>query len=339
VDGYPRYLHEETGEVIANFEGVLFAELEVNSQGCPEYRHRRTGIVFVHLPGGEVTLKGGEDTADVGPFLIMKSPPTSREMDLVLGKGKVQPDGTTTYEYKVWDFSENLGVTRPLPIVAQRYYALGSAWRPLTGTDASRGGRAAPNDFGLVKLRHDPNLGDSLRAVLELTRPSAATVRGAEGGRECGPGASPESVSEGVVTKIVEQKWSGIAAGTKVTVSKGREATIKEDVAALYFSITVENPRASSFALRPPVHLVGQNGKQVSRFRLQSATPPVGDIKSLDAIEVPGEQSILLEFECTLKGFADLRSASPLFIEFPSHGWQLKTDPLPSRDVLYSEED
>jgi hypothetical protein len=35
---------------------VEFERIEDNAQGYPVYRHERTGLLFVRLPGGRVTL-------------------------------------------------------------------------------------------------------------------------------------------------------------------------------------------------------------------------------------------------------------------------------------------
>ena len=62
----------------------LFAPLENNAQGFPEYRHRQTGIIFVRVQGGTFWMGSPESEAGhqanegpvhevtLSPFLIAK---------------------------------------------------------------------------------------------------------------------------------------------------------------------------------------------------------------------------------------------------------------------------
>jgi len=335
AEGYPRYRHERAGAIFARFEGVLFEELGVNAQSYPEYRHLRSDTVFVRLPGGQVIPKSGEEPADVGPFLIKKSPLSSQQWESALGPDE---NGLVPYSDLV-DLGESLGGGRFGPALHQRYYALGKSWQPSTGTAVYPRDRAAPNEYGIVGLKHDPNLGDTVRPVLNLTRSTGAAVRTAEA--EPASTAPGEPPSEKVAPEILEQEWTGLAAGSKVFSGDGKELTIAHDLAKLQVGLQVDGTGTSDsiFDIRGPTTLVGQDGQVVARLRVLEVWPSQGDVNQLRAIQVKGNQSVRIELQSKLTNLTELQSASPLFVEFPAHGWRLQVIALPERDVLFSKED
>jgi len=76
-----------------------FESIGKNPQGYPEYRHRKTGIVFVWLPGGQFTMgiyhernerygnvtQGPLHEVILSPFLIAKHEVTQAEWEKVMG--------------------------------------------------------------------------------------------------------------------------------------------------------------------------------------------------------------------------------------------------------------
>jgi uncharacterized membrane protein YhaH (DUF805 family) len=149
VDGYARYRHTRAGATFAMIEGVLFEELGPNAQSYPEYRHVGSHIVFVQLPGGHVAPKGGGEPLAVGPFLIARSSVTSQQLARVLGPNAVGPNGSLPYADS-WRFARLLGLRSPSPTLPQRYFALGGAWRPSTGTAVYPVDPSTPNEYGIV---------------------------------------------------------------------------------------------------------------------------------------------------------------------------------------------
>ena len=165
-----------------------FERLSVNAQGLPEYRHRKTGIVFVRLPGGTFLMGAQKedpkktnfnpDAQDVegpvhevtlSPFLIGKYEVTQRQWKKVMGTNpsKFTGDDDRPVEQVSWDdiqgFEAKTGLA--LPTEAQWEYACrGGTTTPFAGTrklddmgwyNKNSGstthpvGKKAPNGYGL----------------------------------------------------------------------------------------------------------------------------------------------------------------------------------------------
>jgi formylglycine-generating enzyme required for sulfatase activity len=87
-------MRKATGKRVAGFVGILtfillsgatlvawphlvfrfqFERLGTNAQGLPEFRHKRSGIVFVRVPGGEFRM--GSSAEDIQTFSLAHEPP------------------------------------------------------------------------------------------------------------------------------------------------------------------------------------------------------------------------------------------------------------------------
>jgi len=355
VDGYARYRHVETGAVIVDMEGTFFEALGLNAQNCPEYRHWRSDIVFVRLPGGTVAYGGkygrmrdGRSEGTVGPYLIAKRPLVGsiREKAFKVALGRpfsafVSDEGRINYG-TLFDFAQGLGVSGWVPTIEQRLFALGSDWQPEKERTTQRASRNAPNEYGIVGLRHDPNIEPGFRLVhnLEssLSQDTAVVPTGLEGlastsRRELD---SAEDSEQLIHIQIIEQNWSGVAAGSRVYTKEGDPLRIRNDLASLTFSISVENASDTVLVVRPPVNLIGRSGQVIAETKLTGVQPKTREPLSNDGIEVPPRKTVILEFVSKLEEFDDFQAKKPLYIEFKRYGWRLNVKPLPSRQILYN---
>lgn len=195
---------------------------------------------------------------------------------------------------------------------------------------------ASPNEYGIVRVAHNPNLAPDYSVMRRVSLMRSETSAGNIPESDLiddSDNASGQSTPE-VVAEITHQKWTILPAGTELTLDHDRKGTILSDLAGLELSFTVRNRTDSAFAVHPPLLLVGANGQQVSRFNLLKLEPPQGDVDRLGAIEIASGQDVLMEFQSRLENVTDLRSASPLFLDFPTHGWRLPVAPLPEHKTL-----
>jgi formylglycine-generating enzyme required for sulfatase activity len=142
----------------------LFAPLGPNAQGYPEYRHRKTGIVFVSLPGGKFWMGAQKDDpkapnyepeayphegpvheVTLSPFLVGKFEVTQSQWERIMGtnpsdsKGADLPVETVFWE-DCQEFCKRAGLK--LPSEAQWEYACRA------GTPGPYGGTGKLEDMG-----------------------------------------------------------------------------------------------------------------------------------------------------------------------------------------------
>ena len=160
----PRPVVEEDRDIEDVFaaKGVptlsAYTLLGPNAQGYPEYRHERTGIVFVLLPGGTFLMGSPEDEVDriedefqhqvtLSPFLIAKHEVTQAEWKRVMGTSPSTSTGDYLPVEKVsWvdcqEFCKKTGLS--LPTEAQWEYAC-------------RAGKRTPFSFGATITTEEVN--------------------------------------------------------------------------------------------------------------------------------------------------------------------------------------
>ena len=146
-----------------NWKGIVFfiefENLGPNAQGYSEYRHRKTGIVFVRLPGGTFSMGSpeGEEGRNsrelqhgvtVSPFLIAKYEVTQAEWRRVMRDNPSRFKGDTLpVETVFWkdcqEFCKKTGLS--LPTEAQWEYACRA------GTEGPYGGTGKLDDMGWYK--------------------------------------------------------------------------------------------------------------------------------------------------------------------------------------------
>lgn len=237
------------------------------------------------------------------------------------------------------DFARRLGVSGWSPTVEQRLFAMGSDWKPKAGPTRQRARVNTPNEYGIVGLRHDPNIEPGFRLVLDLVssmpNDTGVVPTGLEGitstpSRELGSAEDSEQM-----IRIVKQDWSGVAAGSKVYTKEGDPLKIRNDLASLTFFVSVKNSTDSVLMVRPPVNLISSGGRIVAPAKLKGVRPQNREGLSNDGIKVPPGQTVILEFVSRLEEFDDLQAAEPLYVEFKLHGWRLNVEPLPTRQMLY----
>ncbi len=146
----------------------LFEPLGKNAKGYPEYRHRKTGIVFVRLPGGKFWMGAQKDDpkapnydpdakpregpvheVTLSPFMIAKFEVSQKEWRRVTGTNPFPFKGDEfPVEQVSWDDCMTVGLQ--LPTEAQWEYACRG------GTPGPYGGTGKLEDMGW----HDGNSGD-----------------------------------------------------------------------------------------------------------------------------------------------------------------------------------
>ncbi len=167
-----------------------FDSLGANAQGYAEYRHRKTGIVFVRLPGGRFLMGAQKDDPTgpnydpeaegdegpvhevvVSPFLIAKHEVTQAEWERVMGSNpSIYQGGDRPVENMPWEevleFEKRTGLSVPTEAMWE-YACRGETSAPVAGTGklddmgwysgtaggtTHPGGRKAANRFGLADL-------------------------------------------------------------------------------------------------------------------------------------------------------------------------------------------
>lgn len=180
------------GMVVINFDSIRaeyrlytqFEYLRPNPQGCREYRHRRTGIVFVRLPGGSFLMGSPETEAKrcadelehevtVSPFLIAKYEVMQIEWQQIMGQNpsRLQQDDLPVAGVSWDDCQEFCKETRlKLPMEAQWEYACRAGTNTpfafgntITTDDANYNGKIPYDDGAVCDCKKAPLAGDCFK--------------------------------------------------------------------------------------------------------------------------------------------------------------------------------
>ncbi|MCL4785759.1 MAG: hypothetical protein KJ070_03045 [Verrucomicrobia bacterium] len=137
-----------------------------------------------------------------------------------------------------------------------------------------------------------------------------------------------------VTLNVITQEWSGIKAGTKVTVANGGEAEITEDLASLKMRVEISNMASQAQRVGSIFKLATITGAPKGRFVIDYA---VANNRSVREITLrPGEKQIL-EIASDMMSYTKLSQAQPLMTVHPQiENWSKDAPKLPSAEALFN---
>lgn len=133
--------------------------------------------------------------------------------------------------------------------------------------------------------------------------------------------------------EILDQKWSGLAAGTEVEF-KGTKGEIKDDLAGIDITVKLHSRAGTDLYFRPPLYLVNDHDREIKSVSLD-LNKEQPKIEKDGRIKVASGQSRTVYLSSRREGFSTLYQAGNLYLHSQRYGWKLALSPLPAYETLF----
>jgi hypothetical protein len=132
-------------------------------------------------------------------------------------------------------------------------------------------------------------------------------------------------------TSIVNQKWTGIRAGTKVSYNDGEKGTVASNVIGSEVRLRIENISTTTQHIQPPFYLVGEDELPIQEFYIKE-DKLAGDLPK-QGISLKSKEVIEITFASAMGSADEYKHSNDFYIA--GRCWKLQLEPFNVKSVDY----
>jgi hypothetical protein len=132
-------------------------------------------------------------------------------------------------------------------------------------------------------------------------------------------------------TRIVNQEWTGLRAGTQVSYGNGKKGTVASDVIGCQVHLKIKNISPMTRHIHPPVYLIGEDELPIQEFHIKE-DKSLADFPK-EGIPLKPNEVMEITFDSAMGSMDEYKHSNAFYIA--GRCWKLPLEPLRVKDVKF----